>query len=461
MNPVRLVDATIAAAGLRVSPDERDRLIAEVTRRARAGAQQAELEAFVRQGPPGGGQKAAQAVNRFFGRDVPQEMLPTVLAGLWKLELEGRTVEEMLAALQQANPEVKPVDTSQFAPRTGLEATPPPAPEAKPGEKKEPAQQQQTYSPLLMARTVLQSMLANPPSPDNPEYKGDVSAYQADYDWWQGKVEEATKAVKTAQELELGILALPDGTLIDVSDPRVQRDPALQAQVAQVFAAQDAKARNDFTKLLNDLDLAEYNSQTAATNVRNDALSKSFQDALDVVKTQVDIGKADQATAIAQISRILQGQQESRLRAQETEEQLKGAAGWATQGGKTQYSAGDLGAAVAGLAKLAGIDASAPLLNFTGTRTVDPLALMAAGDEALGVGGRTLPEIPAIPRVNLPAAPQYGAPGIGPSLRRPVDPRTGQAVPPGGAPAPPAFMTTAPSISPYQTITPEEAAMYQ
>lgn len=273
-------------------------------------------------------------------------------------------------------------------------------------------------------KLVLDSALQTVPDPKDPIYAGDLAAYRADVAEWTKTITEAQQNARLSTQLELGILELPDGTLLDVHDPNVEQDPALASQMAAYFANQEGKVRDAYAATLNQLDLTEYAGATAATTANNATLSRNFQDQLDLHRERVSTGQANQDTAVKQISRMIQGQQENRARASSAEEQLSAAAGFGSPDGKTSFSGQDLGGGVAGLAKLAGLAPNAPLLNFTGTRQTDPLGMMAQLDAEKGVGG-ALPEIPGlgVDASMLPArAPQGAAVGGPPQLRRPGAP---------------------------------------
>jgi hypothetical protein len=401
-----LVNRTIRASGVKGVPDaKRIELRDEVVRRSRAGATADQLAPLVTQAAKDFGASQEQKA-----KDASKS--PIALSG----------VETKAAPTTTATDPNNPYGVSW-----GAAGQP-----TFMGGQAQPKQMSMSQG----WQTLLQANLSAMPNPKDPAYKGDMAAYRADMQEWQTSTIAAQQNARLSQQLELGILEMPDGTLLDVSDPEVERNPQLKASLATFWHQQDQKVRNDYAAQLNALDLQEYAGVVSATNANNANLSRSFQDALSLVNERVSIGQANQDTAVKEIERILKGQQENRLRASDAETQLAAASGYAAPAGKTSFSANDLGAAQAGLAKLAGIAPDAPLLNFTGQRTVDPLGMLRGLDQQAGVD-RALPEIPGlgVTAADLPNAPAYAGVGGPPTLRRPEAPiipdRTAPAAPKG------------------------------
>lgn len=299
--------------------------------------------------------------------------------------------------------------------------------------------------PSQVLATALGVAAANPPKLTDPDIANDPAAYRLAVKDWQDTIGRLTTTLAATQQTELGIVTLPDGSMIDTHDPRVERDPNLQAQIAAAFANQDQKAMDAYYGILNDLDLKDYAAASSRTNVNNAALSQGFQNALSAINTRVATGEANQNTAVKEISRQISGMSESRARAGQIEDKLAAQQGLAGQAGKTEYGVNDFGAAGQAAARYAGLPAgpNASVLNFTGQRTVDPAGLLAAGDQALGVTGQ-LSQIPGLGVGNneIPQAPVPQLVGAAPQLRRPQAP----VLPPRNIPPAPTASQLAPFL---------------
>lgn len=363
---------------------------------------------------------------------------------------KGALQDEIIAVLRQTRQEQDATAAAQRSKDAGTKitaqapgVTPTPKPGAPGTVPQKPADA--TIPPSQVLSAALAAATANPPQLTDPDIKGDMPSYRAALTEWQGLIGKLTTTLAAQQQVELGIATLPDGTLIDTHDPRVQRDPNLQSQLAAAFADQDKKAMDAYYGILNDLDLKDYASKTAATNVNNQALSQGFQNALSAITQKVSIGEANQNTAVRDITRQLSGMAESRARASETEDELLKTQGLAGPAGKTAYGPGDFGAAGEAAARYAGLPRGPgnSVLNFTGQRTVDPAGLMAAGDQALGVTG-ALAQIPGlgVDQSQVPTAPTPQLVGAAPTLRRPGAP----VLPQRNIPPPPTGMQLAPFL---------------
>jgi len=340
--------------------------------------------------------------------------------------VQGRTQAQEQARQQQRQAVLSVPLGAAPTPAGGTAATPPAGTPAAGGQK--PMTLSEGFSAHVNA---LLKTPINPSDYRKPDGSFDTAAYGAAMSDYNLTLTDALESQRQAQQLQIGIIEVPDGNggtvILDVHDPAVERDPQLAAQMATYFANQDRDLQNKWTMTLHELELDDYAGAVAATNLANSNASRAFQDALGLVHERLALGQADQETAVKEIERQLSGMQESRARASEAETQLSAAAGWASPMGKTAFSAGDLGAGVAGLARFGGLDASAPLLQFSGTRTTDPLGMMAQQDAQLGVTGQ-LAKIPGlgVSAADLPGAPGYAGAPAGrpqrPNLLPPVIP---------------------------------------
>lgn len=133
-----------------------------------------------------------------------------------------------------------------------------------------------------------------------------------------------------------------------------------------------------------------------------DPAQTEFENKLAESQQKIALGNLDLNRATAEINRFLEGQQESRSRAQMVADAQKEAIAYGTTPGKSSFSLNDLGAVFGTYSKLLGVDPNAPFLNYSGTQTLDPMADLAAGDAALGVTGQ-IPGVPAMPSIGVPS----------------------------------------------------------
>lgn len=376
-----------------------------------------------------------QAVKGFKGTVDPSGLVGPIRAALDR-GVAPATIVQMVQQSIGYNPAAETTQDFQKpnATGSGLPGTAPTTPAAG-GEGTGGAAQ---IDPSIVASQILQSVLSNAPKPSDPKYASQAdpqTAYMNDYLVWQQMLGQAVTVSKSIQDMQAGYVDLGGGKIIT----QAQFDklsPQDQAMVAAQYAQNNAKTTNDYNQMLNQLGLSQYQAQSTANANNNAALSQNFQNQLSAFNTQITLGQANQDTAVKGIARQLQGMQESRARADTVTSAMQAAAPLASPSGQTSFSANDLGSAAAGLARLGGANPSLPLLNFTGTRTVNPAGLMAASDQALGVGG-ALPTIPGlgvsgtIPQPQAPSlmgAPPAAAPYVRPPLL-PIPQMAGSSAP--------------------------------
>lgn len=243
----------------------------------------------------------------------------------------------------------------------------------------------QQYDPSELTDAIIQQMYADlygltVSSPEVVKYASDTKI----------PVSQALSAVRlasltslqgleqSAQQLRLykqGMVADPTGKYIILVN---SLDPQARAQA-------DAINQQVWTDVQN-----KYLSDQYGLNA--DRITSLFNSKISGINQSLGYDQNALSRANSLISRQLQGQQESRARAQFVTDTLTKLAPWAT-GGKTEFTGNDFGAIGAEYAKMAGMDPNAVALRFPGSMTVTPQSLLAMYDQQAGVGGQ-LPGIP-------------------------------------------------------------------
>lgn len=268
--------------------------------------------------------------------------------------------------------------------------------------------------------------------PDKEDFTDDTGFFNADgYAAFQEQslnaVTKIAGQLNQARKLGTGTIEMSDGTLI-TQDMLNSSDPAVAAQARAEFENRSREVFNGYNQLMNETGLSQFTVDLQATAAENDRRYKEFQSSLDAFDAGLDWDKTNIGRTADVINRELSGMQESRARADLTTEALLKAAPWATQPGKTDFTGADFGGGVSALVRQAGGDPGVPLIKFPTTVNIDPAALMAQGDAALGVGQSPLPQVPELttPRSAVPLAPSYMGPPAAPALTMPVPPATAQ-----------------------------------
>ena len=248
-------------------------------------------------------------------------------------------------------------------------------------------------------QTFLNGVLSAMPKPgqykDVTDASGTYTAaqqYQDDYGVWLENYQQALTIAQAQEELGAGLTRMQDGTIVSQAD-FAMLDPQAQAQVQARQGQMQIDLDNAWSDIVNKYGLTEFQTKQGAIESENQRRSTDFQNRMSEFDTRLGLDQMNQDTAAKQVDRQIAGMQESRGRAGLIQDAMDKAAGWATSGGKTSFTPADLGEAMKVIAQFGGIGANAPFLNFTGTRTIDPQALLTAQDEALGVTGQ-LPQIP-------------------------------------------------------------------
>lgn len=208
---------------------------------------------------------------------------------------------------------------------------------------------------------------------------------------WTEQFVNASAAAQQLTEAQYGTVKLPDGTIVPTGDAP-----------PELLAAIKTANQNAFNKLASDFQLDSY-------KLANDKAQAEFNNNLSVFNAKRGLDQDSLSRAEARVSRQLQGQAESRQRADMVTQNILDAAPYTTQNGKTSFSPMDIGSAATSFASRLGLDPSQSILNF-GMTTIDPEGLMNQYDANAGVGGR-LTDIPdsILSMSDIPSTPQFGA----------------------------------------------------
>ncbi len=205
---------------------------------------------------------------------------------------------------------------------------------------------------------------------------------------WMGMLTEVADVSTALQDMNSGFYTLPDGTAVPLTSLPPEQLAAVQAANSNLFA-----------KLMNDYQVSSYDLQ-------NDRATQSFNDKVAQLQSSIGVDNVTQRQAEQKISRHIQGLQEARGRAEYITNTQMAAAPYATSGGKTSFSANDVGGMASAWASRMGLDPGASLLNYTGTVNIDPEGQLANQGSLLGlVGG-----IPDLPELNTNASMVPGLP---------------------------------------------------
>lgn len=342
-------------------------------------------------------QKRAEALisSALEGSSAEPDLNQLVPAVMKALDLPGAKPEEIAASIR------KPFNLDEAERQRALsiqreiEGEPAVDP-AQPAAPRKPA-----GSPVEGLRSVWQAATQAALDAKTPEERGIALA----------EAEAAGKAYKNALDLEQGQVTLRDGTVI-TSDMLNNPDPAVAAQYQQAFAAAQTDIQNQNAKLLNQYGLDNYSLATGAVAAANSSAIAQYNAQMTSIRERMARDELSLKQASEEVARAINGLQESRARTQQDTDTALAAAPYATTGGKSEFTAADLGGAVGELSRQAGTPAGAAVIKFPGVITLNPAASRAQNDAALGVTG-TLPDIPglSLTDADIPRAPALGNPG--------------------------------------------------
>lgn len=366
----QLVDDVISRLGVQVPADRRTADIADLTRLIRMGGTPESL--------------AAEYAKAIGGKDITKQGTD-ILGGITK-RAQG----------EKAAPAGTPDTTGTIT----------------------PAQQQALIDANVTAT------LQHKPKANDPKYANDPAAYAADDAEWQTWMQSALKTQQAFHDSAAGITRMQDGTIVTKAQYDAL-DPVARQQVDAVIADQNAKREQDYSNIVNTLGLKEYDIRRQGALDANTTKIQQQTAANAKTATQIAYDQANTANAAQKVNRSIAGQGENRQRASYITDTLKDAAPMATEAGKTDYSAGDYGGLLEGLAAMAGQRPGATIFRTPGTVHLDPSGLLAGMDTARGVDG----PLPGIPDMvtdpsTIAAAPRLeDIPRNAPTLRYPTPPQ--------------------------------------
>lgn len=218
--------------------------------------------------------------------------------------------------------------------------------------------------------TILAELVKNQPKPG--DFKDDQSGtaaenYQFARQQWTNEFTSLVKTRETLKNNALDIYTLPDGTVMAKGDLTPE-------QKAQIDASNRAALQDTLRKYgLEDIDAKNKNAQ------------QNFANKITGINTGLATEDRDLARAKTELGRWLDAQGVAQGDATNIQEAKKLATQWGTTGGKTAFTAADLGEGVSGLARQAGSNMAAPLLKYPGYQTFDPVGDRQASMAAMGV----------------------------------------------------------------------------
>ena len=227
----------------------------------------------------------------------------------------------------------------------------------------------------------------------------------------QIELDAIQKSYANALNLEAGQVTLKDGTIITsamLHDP----DPAKAAQYQQAYAAAQTDIENSNAKMLNQYGLDAYNLATGRVAAGNATAIQQYNAEIASIRERLARDEISITQASTDVSRAVQGLQESRSRTQQELDTVAKFAPTGTVGGKTDFTGNDLGGAVAQVQRQGGADPNSSVIKFPGYISLNPQAANARNDMALGVNG-PLPKIPglSVQDADIPRAPQLASVG--------------------------------------------------
>jgi hypothetical protein len=341
--------------------------------------------------------------------------------GLWQINVHPQANPD-LAGLDLTDP-----DTNAQAARTIYDRQGPTAWSTYTGVIADGARGRQQAPPSErgVIDALLSSLIENQPQPGDftDEVQNGTVVYPATEQYqdalssWMASLQSATQLRQSFAEEEAGMFRMEDGQII-TREQMDGLDAGSRAQVEAYIANKNIERTNAFNQIVNELDLTEFTTGQNSAGMENQRRSTDFQNQMEGYREQIGLDMANQNTASKKVDRQLSGMQEASSRAATAMDALLKAAPWGTTNGKSSFSPADLGGAVSSMARFGGIGANDPLVNFTGTQTIDPNAMFNFFDQQMGVSG-PLPQIPDLMTQpgQIPQAPgsipiQQGSPSF-------------------------------------------------
>ena len=335
----------------------------------------------------------------------------------------GEQPEAIIASLRKPYGLDDAAATRSQTLRGGIEQTPAPTP-ASPGAQ--PSRPGATGTTTERLRSLVDAATQAVTDAKTPEDRAIATA----------ELSAAIKNYKDAADLAGGVVTLKDGLIITsamLNDP----DPAVRQQYQQAYSDRQTEIENDNAALLNQYNMGVYNAQRQGIADSNATAIASYNASMASIRERLARDEIDISRAAQEVSRAINGLQESRARTElETKTALE-AAPMATTGGKTEFTGNDFGGAIAQLQRQGGGDPNSSVIKFPGVITLNPGASMAQRDAELGVSGplATIPGL-SVSDADIPRGVSLQSPG---AIRLPemVAPKPRQVIQMPQQPTPP------------------------
>ena len=255
-------------------------------------------------------------------------------------------------------------------------------------------------------REVLNGLILNAPELDDYE---DPEAWTEAMSFWKDSIGGISDTYKTLKGSAEGWAELPDGTVIALADATPEQRIAIRTS-----------NENLYRSALNDFNLTEYDLRSKATQDERDRIQDEFDNKMESYRADIEFDGLNLTKASEEISRFLQGKQESRARAEMIQDQKDMEREWGTTGGKTSFTGTELGGAISKLMQLSGVDPNSTAIRYPGYTTLDVEGDLAKLDADLGVTGQ-IPQVPSLITnpASKPAPPSLPAGPSAPSLFTP------------------------------------------
>jgi hypothetical protein len=227
----------------------------------------------------------------------------------------------------------------------------------------------------------------------------DQVTYQAQLSAWQQDQLSIINSLKGYQDDKMGILTLPDGTIV----PTSHLSPEQQRGVSEY---------NDrlYNQLMAKYGLDQYSLRRQSALDENQRRLDDYNAQVDQFKNKMAVDDSDLSRSLASLDRWMKGQTVAGDDASRIQTAQQEASKYGTTDGKTSFSGRDLGAGVSMLAQQGGIPLDAPLINYPGVQTWDPVADRQRSAASLGISDQA-PAIPmpSVGMADVPALPAFDA----------------------------------------------------
>lgn len=258
-----------------------------------------------------------------------------------------------------------------------------------------------TRTPTSDLQTILDAVIQSKPSEedfvDPADSYYDAAAYNDAFSSWIDDYMTVRGAISALEKSELGLMEMPDGTMVPTGPMTPEQTAALNAANANVY-----------NEVMNRFGLQSYNLATQRTDRENTRRQADFENKATAFDRGLAVDDQNLDSATAELSKWIAGQDAAQGAAGLKQNAQRSAIDYGTTGGKTSFSASDLGGGIGALARQAGVqDMNAPLLQFPGYQTMDPIGDIEAARTAYGTGGPApMIPVPGTTREMIPQVPE-------------------------------------------------------